>query len=1033
MASIIRVKRSTGTSAPATLNYGELALTIGSGTQANKGDRLFVGNSSQNPIEVGGKYYTDLLDHVHGTLTASSAVIVDSSSKINVWNVDNLRLDGNAFTSTDTDGHITITPNGTGRVQFLDDDELQFGDSDDIRLSYDTARDAIFFERGAAGNTADIRIADDIHFQFGTDNDARIYYDEASTDKIQVEGADWNYANGVAITISDTTQSTSTTTGALIVTGGVGIAKNLFVGGNFAVTGVTTITDTTQSTDKDTGALVIEGGVGIEKNTNIGGNLGVEGGSVTSQTANLNLFNANVTTANVLGAATNIVLGSTTGVATVRNATVDLDGNLNIDGGSVTSQTANLNLFNANVTTANVLGAGTVIAIGANTGSLTIGNPTVVGTQAIQNLYNTVATTVNAFGAGTAIAIGANTGSLTIGNPTVVGTQTTQNLYNTVATTVNAFGAADNIVLGAATGIATIRNAIVDLDGDLNIDGGDLTSNQSNFNLLNANVTTANVLGAADNIVLGAATGIATIRNAIVDLNGDLNINGGDLTSDESNFNLLNANVTTANVLGAADNIVLGATTGVATVRNATLSVPNATTINLGSTGSTTQVTFPSTPNNSFVSIAATSSASSTTTGALRVSGGVGIASDVHIGGTLNVTGAANFTSGNVIVTNNLTVNGNTSLGNAVSDTVTITGNITHTGQFTNTGGFLIDNVGIKSNMIFTQTGGGNQLFIDPFPDGLSNEGTVIIKGDLQVDGTTTTINSSTVSVNDAILNLGDVTSVRTVTETVASGVSTIRLDSVIGINTGDTVQGSAALPNSGVATVSSYNTTTKIITIDGSTSSGIGVTTQLTITHAFDTNTDRGLSFDYNTSSGTSNNKVGFFGYHDTTNANSSAPIRSWTYVPDATITNSVVTGTRGFLDIKGIYYQTGDYNTHGVTYFDADGLQSSTNNPSTASNTRTSTQILTAVTENTLTLAASHSVTAGDQITQVNNSGAYGVVKTTSSGTTITIIGVQGTFDTTNDLNVNGTNISKIPSAVTVVYTNKPTWTDTIDGGTF
>ena len=152
MASIIRVKRSTGTTAPATLNYGELALTVGSGTQANKGDRLFVGNSSGNPVEVGGKYYTDLLDHVHGVLTADSAAIVDSSSKIDQWNVDNLRLDGNAFTSTNTDGHITITPNGTGRVQFLDDDELQFGDSDDIRVSYDTVKDALFFERGTAGN-----------------------------------------------------------------------------------------------------------------------------------------------------------------------------------------------------------------------------------------------------------------------------------------------------------------------------------------------------------------------------------------------------------------------------------------------------------------------------------------------------------------------------------------------------------------------------------------------------------------------------------------------------------------------------------------------------------------------------------------------------------------------------------------------------------------------------------------------------------------------------------------------------------------
>ena len=948
MASIIRVKRSTGTTAPTTLNYGELALTIGSGTQANKGDRFFVGNSTGNPIEIGGKYYTDLLDHVHGTLTASSAAIVDASSKIDQWNVDNLRLDGNAITSTDTDGNITITPNGTGRVQFLDDDELQFGTSDDIRLSYDSAKDAIFFERGGAGTTADIRVADNIEFQFGTDNDARIYYDETTSDKIQVEGADWNFANGVAITISDTTGSTSKDTGALVIEGGVGIEENLFVGGNLGLTGITTISDTTDSTSTSTGALVVAGGVGIGKTVHIGGDLNVEGGDVNSTNANLNLFDVNVTTANVLG-------------------------------------------------------DGSTIAVGATTGTLTLRSNTVVGVNATQNLYDTVATTVNAFGAATTIDIGANTGTLTINNPTVVGSQTTQELFNTTATKVDAFGAATNIVMGATTGVATIRNATVDLDGDLNVDGGDLTSNQSAFNLLNTNVTQTNVLGAASNIVLGASSGIATIRNATVDLDGDLNVDGGDLTSNLTSFNLLNSTVTEANILGAGVNIVIGDTTGITTIRN------------------------------DRVNLSSTQDSSSTSSGALVVDGGVGIAKTLNVGGALNVAGAVAFTSGNVTITNDLIVNGNTTLGNSVSDTIDITGDVAHVGEFTNTGGVVIDNVGIKSNMIFTQSGGGNQLFIDPFPDGLSNEGTVIIKGDLQVDGTTTTVNSSSVSVNEAILNLGDVSSVRTVMSTVGTGSSEIVVDSLVGINTGDTITGSASLPGAGTTTIHSYDTGTKTIRIDGVTSAGIVTTTQLTINHAFDTNTDRGVSFDYNTSSGSANNKTGFFGYNDSTGENSNAVERSWTYIPDAFITNSVVSGTRGFLDIKGIYYQTGDYNTHGITYFDADGLQTSTNNPNTASNTRTSTQILTAVTENTLVLPSSTSVTAGDQITQVNNSSAYGVVKTTSSGTTITIIGVQGTFDTTNDLKVNGTNISIVPDTVTTVYTNKPMWTDTIDGGTF
>ena len=62
MASIIRVKRSTGTTAPSSLNFGELAVTLsGGGTVSNKGDRLFVGDNANNPQVIGGRYFTCLL------------------------------------------------------------------------------------------------------------------------------------------------------------------------------------------------------------------------------------------------------------------------------------------------------------------------------------------------------------------------------------------------------------------------------------------------------------------------------------------------------------------------------------------------------------------------------------------------------------------------------------------------------------------------------------------------------------------------------------------------------------------------------------------------------------------------------------------------------------------------------------------------------------------------------------------------------------------------------------------------------------
>ena len=345
--------------------------------------------------------------------------------------------------------------------------------------------------------------------------------------------------------------------------------------------------------------------------------------------------------------------------------------------------------------------------------------------------------------------------------------------------------------------------------------------------------------------------------------------------------------------------------------------------------------------------------------------------------------------------------------------------------------------VKIEDNVISSVSGSGDKLFIDPFPDGLSNEGDVIIKGNLQIDGTTTSVNSTAVTVNDPIFVIGDVTSSRVVTAPVTTGVSTITIDSVVGINTGDVVSNHTSLPNSGITTITEVNTTNKVITIEGSTLAGITTTSELTITHAYDTNTDRGIAFNYNVGVGTANAKTGFFGYVDTdSNASSSAPAGAWTYVPDGAVNNSTVSGTRGYLDIKGIYYQTADYNTGGVVYFDSNGLQTSTN--AVASPVDTSKQVLTAITKITLGLPSNVTLSKGDIVKQ-DTSNAYGVVESAvSGGASIPLIGVEGTFVTNQNIRKEGNNgsiqnLSVIPNAVTTNYTNKPSWTSTLDGGTF
>ena len=94
MAVLTRIKiLTTGatTAAPSNIYTGELAYSYVSGTQANNGDRLYIGTGTENPYApnvdvVGGKYFTTMLDHVHGTTTASSALITDANSHVSALN-----------------------------------------------------------------------------------------------------------------------------------------------------------------------------------------------------------------------------------------------------------------------------------------------------------------------------------------------------------------------------------------------------------------------------------------------------------------------------------------------------------------------------------------------------------------------------------------------------------------------------------------------------------------------------------------------------------------------------------------------------------------------------------------------------------------------------------------------------------------------------------------------------------------------------------------------------------------------------------
>ena len=106
---IIKKSATTKTITPSDniLKSGELAYTFADGDSAG-GDRIFIGAGGDDSANgfateihtIGGKFYTDMMDHVRGQLTALSVITTDSASKISRLLVDNIDIDDKTIKTT---------------------------------------------------------------------------------------------------------------------------------------------------------------------------------------------------------------------------------------------------------------------------------------------------------------------------------------------------------------------------------------------------------------------------------------------------------------------------------------------------------------------------------------------------------------------------------------------------------------------------------------------------------------------------------------------------------------------------------------------------------------------------------------------------------------------------------------------------------------------------------------------------------------------------------------------------------------------
>ena len=641
----------------------------------------------------------------------------------------------------------------------------------------------------------------------------------------------------------------------------------LDINGTVSISGVTTVTNTTNAINTNTGALQVRGGVGIGLDLDVGG-------------------------------------------------AVDIGGDLAVNGGDITSNAATFNILATTATTVNFATSASTLNVGWINGTTTVRNQLVVSTNT-----NATSTTTGAL----RVAGGAGFGGVVHASGMKIASFTT-NSNSVDAIPLDVQGSWIRIGDGSTDfnpaggiGIKLHNSGVIHYS---------LALTGTNFVISNTGVDGNQLLPATrTDLVTVGNTGNMNVAGSGT-FGGDLAVNGGDLTTTQSAFNLLNSGVTTLNLAGAGTAITVGSTVGYTNIRNLT-------------------------------TITNTTNATTVTNGALQVAGGVGIQGNLYVGGTIvgnvsvtgSITTASNIaggtagqvpyqtgvgatsfygpgTAGQLLVSNGAAapVYTNTSsiyvgraaltddlvggtagaiaYQNAANSTVFLA--LSGTAKSLLTAGATapayITQVQAQNGTASATTSTGQSLVVTAGGLGVLGDSyfgnSASVRVNLKVEGNTNATNQTTgaLQVVGGIGAQGDIHAAGAVLDTVRIGVSaaneidttagnlildstggTVEVQDNLTITGNLTVQGTTTYVNSTVTNIAD-----PIITIGGG-ANGAAPT--------LDDNKDRGIAFQWHNGAGA---RTGFFGYDDSTGY--------FTFISSATITNEVVAPaggtTRGAID---------------------------------------------------------------------------------------------------------------------------------------
>ena len=484
------------------------------------------------------------------------------------------------------------------------------------------------------------------------------YNDTFLGNKLSVLG-DTSLNNNV--TIYGITASTSSNTGALIVSGGVGIGGNI------------NISSSTASTSSTTGAFIISGGVGI------GGNI-----NIASSTASTSITTGALTISGGIGMGGNLYVGSTT------NSSSTTTGSMVVSGGAGIAGNTNIG-GNVQITTNTIstdLSSGSFI----NRGGAAISGNVHIGSNA--TIYATTPSTSTTTGALTI------SGGIGMGGNLYVGSTT-----NSSSTTTG------SMVVSGGAGIA----------GNTNIGGNvQITTNTISTDLSSGSFINRGGAAISGNVHIGSNATIYATTPSTSTTTGALTISGGIgmggnlyIGSTTNSSSTTTGSMVVSGGAGIAGNTNIGGNVKI-TTNTITTDLNTGSFINSGGAAISGNVHIGSN-----AIIYATTASTSTTTGALTISGGVGISGNINIGGSINSSSISSpqfNSSNNILITDNSPnyyylgrLSGNTfqiiivsgavnATINTIAETCTISGIIFSDGTitasyYTNGKNVIIDNI----------------------------------------------------------------------------------------------------------------------------------------------------------------------------------------------------------------------------------------------------------------------------------------------------------------------------------------------------